>query len=72
MASPPDKPNRKKAQLEELERELKMRMRVYPRWVREGKMTQEQMDHRVICLREVIDDFRARHAPASQQMGLGL
>ena len=66
-----DKPNRK-AQLEELERELKMRQRVYPRWVRNGQMTAEQMNHRVACLIEVIDDFRARHQPGSQQGSLGL
>jgi len=28
-------------QLGELERELKLRERVYPRWVREGRMTEE-------------------------------
>lgn len=66
-----DKPNRK-AQLEELERELKMRQRVYPKWVRDGRMTAEQMNHRVACLIEVISDFRARHAPAAQQGSLGL
>lgn len=66
-----DKPS-KAAQLAELKRELKMRQRVYPRWVREGRMTQEQLDRRVACLIEVIADFEARHAPASQQGSLGL
>jgi len=66
-----DVPNRK-AQLEELRRELKMRQRVYPKWVREGRMTQEQMEHRVACLTLVIEDFEARHAPASQQGSLGI
>ena len=66
-----DKPNRK-AQLEELERELKLRQRVYPKWVRSGQMTADQMNHRVACLIEVIEDFRARHAPAAQQGSLRL
>ena len=66
-----DKPNRQ-AQLEELRRELKMRQRVYPKWVRDGRMTAEQMTHRVTCLIEVIADFEARHAPASQQGSLGI
>lgn len=66
-----DKPNRK-AQLEELERELKMRQRVYPRWVREGRMTKEQMDHRVTCLIEVIADFEERHSPRQTQGSLGI
>lgn len=66
-----EKPNRQ-AQLEELRRELKMRQRVYPKWIREGRMTAEQMEHRVACLIEVIADFEARHAPASQQGSLGI
>lgn len=66
-----EKPS-KAAQLDELKRELKMRQRVYPRWVREGRMTQEQLDHRVTCLIEVIEDFEARHAPGSQQGSLGI
>lgn len=66
-----DKPNRK-AQLEELRRELRMRQGVYPKWVKAGRMTEEKMRHRVACLIEVIADFEARHAPGSQQGSLGI
>lgn len=66
-----EKPN-KAAQLAELKRELQMRQKVYPGWVRQGRMTKEQKDHRVACLIAVIEDFEARHAPASQQGSLGL
>lgn len=66
-----EKPN-KAAQLAELKRELQMRQRVYPRWVREGRLSKDQMDFRVACLIEVIADFEARHAPAAQQGSLGL
>lgn len=66
-----EKPN-KAAQLAELKRELQMRQRVYPGWVKQGRMTQEQKDHRVACLIAVIEDFEARHAPAAQQGSLGL
>jgi hypothetical protein len=66
-----EKPN-KAAQLAELKRELQMRQKVYPRWVREGRLSKDQMDFRVACLIEVIEDFEARHAPASQQGSLGL
>lgn len=62
----------KAQQLDELKRELRMRQSVYPKWVRAGKMKQEDMTHRVNCLLAVIDDFEARHAPASQQGSLGL
>jgi hypothetical protein len=71
MTSLLDKPS-KQAQLEELRRELKMRQQVYPRWVSQGRMTKEQMHHRVTCLIEVIADFEARHSPASQQGSLGI
>lgn len=66
-----DLPN-KRAQLEELERELKMRERVYPGWVRQGRMTKEQMDHRMTCLRLVIHDFEERHNPRQTQGSLGI
>lgn len=66
-----EKPNRE-AQLKELERELKMRWQVYPKWVRSGRMTEEQKAHRIACLTEVIQDFKARHNPGSQQGSLGI
>lgn len=66
-----DKPNRA-AQLAELERELKMRQRVYPNWIRQGRIEADQANHRVACLIEVIEDFKARHSPAAQQGSLGI
>lgn len=33
----------------EIERELKMRERVFPNWVKNGKMTQAQAEHRIAC-----------------------
>lgn len=66
-----DKPN-KQAQLQELERELRTRQKAYPTWISRGTITKEQASHRVACLIEVIEDFKARHAPASQQGSLGI
>lgn len=40
-------------QLACVQRELKMREQVYPRWVREGKMTQRQMDQELEDMRAV-------------------
>jgi len=34
-------------QLDELERELKMRRRMYPRWVADGKMAQATADRQI-------------------------
>lgn len=66
-----DKPSMK-AVVEELRRELSMRQRLYPQWVRQGRMTAEQMHHRVNCLIEAIADLEARHQPTSQQGTLGI
>lgn len=59
-------------QLMELERELEARRRVYPLWFKKWKITKDQAAHRLNCLQAVIDDFRARHAPDSEQGGLGI
>lgn len=66
-----DKPSMK-AVVEELRRELSMRQRLYPQWVRQGRMTAEQMRHRVNSLIVAIEDLEARHQPTSQQGTLGI
>lgn len=62
----------RRQQLEELQRELKMREKVYPKWVTAGRLKKTEMDHRLNCFRAIIEDFEARHAPKSQQGSLGL
>jgi hypothetical protein len=57
----------KRSQVEELERELKLRLRVYPRWVQAGKLKQEEMDHRVACLTDAIAGLRAAYGLQPQQ-----
>ena len=39
----------------ELERELTMRRRLYPRWVANGKMKQEAADRRIRVMEELLD-----------------
>jgi len=46
------------AQIAELERELKMRQRVYPRFVAQEKMSQSQADTRMQYLASAIDTLR--------------
>lgn len=41
--------------LAELKREQAMRARVYPRWVRVGKLRIEDMNYRNKCLEQLID-----------------
>ncbi len=39
------------------ERELKMRKRVYPAWVRQGRMTQAQADYQIAVMQDIVDDY---------------
>ena len=43
-----------KAQIECVERELKMRRRVYPRWVDDGKMSQAKADQEIARMAAVL------------------
>jgi hypothetical protein len=43
-----------------IERELKMRRRVYPRWVENEKMTQAQADREIATMEAILADYPAR------------
>jgi len=45
-------------QIAELDRELGMRRNLYPRWVREGKLKQQQADHRINIIEEIKETLR--------------
>ena len=42
------------------ERELKMRERVYPRWVANGKMTEAKARQETETMRAIAEDYRAQ------------
>jgi len=44
------------------DRELKMRERVYPRWVEKGNLTQEKATAEIALMREIRDDYEAKAA----------
>lgn len=46
--------------LREVEREVQMRKRLYPRWVREGRMTAEQADRAIGIMEAVAADYAPR------------
>jgi len=46
------------AKLACIEREIKMRERVYPRWVAAGKMSQEKADLELEVMRAIAEDYR--------------
>ena len=39
------------------EREVKMRRRVYPRWVAQGRMTQAEADHQIRVMEAIAADY---------------
>lgn len=42
-------------QIEAVDREIRMRRRVYPRWVGAGKMSQQKADHEIACMEAVAE-----------------
>lgn len=47
-------------EIAELERETKLRRRVYPRWVFVGKLTQEKADRQIAIVESVITRLKAQ------------
>jgi len=43
-----------------IEREIKMRKRVYPRWVEKGTMTQAQADREIATMEAILADYPPR------------
>lgn len=41
-----------------LQRELKMRRKVYPRWVKDRKMAQAQADAEIAIMTAIVEDYR--------------
>lgn len=41
------------------ERELKMRQRVYPRWIEAGKLSLGKATHEIAAMEAIVADYRA-------------
>lgn len=41
-----------------IEREIAMRERVYPRWIKDGRMKREDAEREIACMRAIADDMR--------------
>lgn len=46
--------------LECAERELKLRQRVYERWVDEGKLSAGKAAHEIAAMAAIVEDYRVR------------
>ena len=44
---------------EEIRREIKMRKRVFPRWVADGRMKQADADRRIAILEEIAGEYES-------------
>lgn len=44
--------------IEELERELRLREKVYPRWVAAGRLQAVEAEARLLALRAILEDYR--------------
>lgn len=40
-----------------IERELRMRRRVYPRWVEAGRLTRQQADREIAVMEAILGDY---------------
>ena len=49
-----------KQQVAELRRELAVRQRKFPEWVRAGSLPEKTAEHRIACLRDLITDLESR------------
>lgn len=45
-------------QLEEVNREIEMRKRIYPKWIREQKITPERADSKMRAIKAVAETLR--------------
>jgi len=46
-----------------VEREIRMRERVYPRWVEAKKMSQAKADHEIACMRAALKTLQTKRLP---------
>lgn len=58
------------AQIEEIDRELKKRREVYPRWIDEGKITKKEAAYRESCLIAILLTLQEYGVMTGQRMDL--
>ena len=59
-------PTTKAQRLAELERELGMKKKHYPDWVRDGKLSEATSAHRIRCFEEALADLRKLYEVPTQ------
>lgn len=50
-------------EIQELEREVSLRKRVYPRWVFQGRISQAKADRQIAVMQSIINRLKATPSP---------
>lgn len=53
--------------IKEIERELKMRKKVFPTWVLQGRIKQEVADKRIKIMEEILMDYQEKAKQENKQ-----
>lgn len=56
--------------IKEIERELKMRKKVFPTWVLQGRIKQEIANKRIEIMEEILKDYQEKAKEEDTQMSL--
>lgn len=56
--------------IKEIERELKMRKKVFPTWVLQGRVKQDVADKRIEIMEEILKDYQEKAKEENKQMSL--
>lgn len=59
-----------KEKIKEIERELKMRKKVFPTWVLQGRVKQDVADKRIEIMEEILKDYQEKAKEEDKQMSL--
>ncbi len=56
--------------IKEIERELKMRQKVFPTWVLQGRIKQDIADKRIEIMEEILKDYQEKTKEEDKQISL--
>lgn len=56
--------------IKEVQREINMRKRVFPTWVLQGRITQQQSDKRIGIFEQILEDYKQKLEDENKQISL--
>lgn len=56
--------------IKEVQREINMRKRVFPTWVLQGRITQQQSDKRIGIFEKILEDYKQKLETENKQISL--